>query len=230
MQVLSQFHDLILCIISALEARDPYTSHHSSRVAEMTETICELMGLDEEEKEIYHIAAHLHDIGKIGIRDNVLLKEGKLNDEEWKIMKSHSEQGYNILMNAKSFEVVADVVRSHHERYDGKGYPDGLKGEDIPLGARIIAIADSIDAMISDRPYRKGMDTNVCKDQIEKNIGVMYDPSIAKKVIEHWDEVLRSREDESTKNLVLRKQVRKDGQTILRYQSRRCFSCRWKGC
>ena len=75
MQVLSQFHDLILCIISALEARDPYTSHHSSRVAEMTETICELMGLDEEEKEIYHIAAHLHDIGKIGIRDNVLSKE-----------------------------------------------------------------------------------------------------------------------------------------------------------
>ena len=111
MQVLSQFHDLILCIISALEAGDPYTSHHSSRVAEMTETICELMGLDEEEKEIYHIAAHLHDIGKIGIRDNVLLKEGKLNDEEWEIMKSHSEQGYNILMNAKSFEVVADVCK-----------------------------------------------------------------------------------------------------------------------
>ena len=197
MQVLSQFLDLILCIISALEARDPYTSHHSSRVAEMTEIICELLELDEEEKEIYHIAAHLHDIGKIGIRDSVLQKEGKLNDEEWEIMKSHAEQGYNILMNAKSFEVVADVVRSHHERYDGKGYPDGLKGEDIPLGARIIAIADSIDAMISDRPYRKGMDTNVCKEQIEKNIGVMYDPSIAKKVIEHWDEVLRSREDES---------------------------------
>ena len=197
MQVLSQFHDLILCIISALEARDPYTSHHSSRVAEMTETICELMGLDEEEKEIYHIAAHLHDIGKIGIRDNVLLKEGKLNDEEWKIMKSHSEQGYNILMNAKSFEVVADVVRSHHERYDGKGYPDGLKGEDIPLGARIIAIADSIDAMISDRPYRKGMDIEVCKEQIRKNIGIMYDPKIATKVLEYWDKVLSSREDES---------------------------------
>lgn len=196
MQVLSQFHDLILCIISALEARDPYTSHHSSRVAEMTETICELLGLDEDEKEIYHIAAHLHDIGKIGIRDNVLLKEGKLDDDEWKIMKSHSEQGYNILMNAKSFDVVADVVRSHHERYDGNGYPDGLKGENIPLGARIIAIADSIDAMISDRPYRKGMDTKVCKEQINKNIGIMYDPFIAGKVIEHWDDVLKSREEE----------------------------------
>ena len=197
MQVLSQFHDLILCIISALEARDPYTSHHSSRVAEMTETICELMGLDEEEKEIYHIAAHLHDIGKIGIRDDVLLKEGKLNDEEWEIMKSHSVQGYNILMNAKSFESVADVVRSHHERYDGKGYPDGLVGTNIPLGSRIIAIADSIDAMISDRPYRKGMDTEVCKEQIRKNIGIMYDPKIATKVLEHWDKVLSSREDES---------------------------------
>ncbi len=197
MQVLSQFHDLILCIISALEARDPYTSHHSSRVAEMTEKICELIGLDEGEKEVYHIAAHLHDIGKIGIRDAVLLKEGKLTDEEWEIMKSHSVQGYNILMNAKSFEMVADVVRSHHERFDGKGYPDGLMAESIPLGARIIAIADSIDAMVSDRPYRKGMSVSVCKEQIIKNIGIMYDPQIAQVVIEHWDEVIKSREDES---------------------------------
>lgn len=196
MQVLSQFHDLILCVISALEARDPYTSHHSSRVAEMTETICKIIGLDDEEKEIYHIAAHLHDIGKIGIRDNVLLKEGKLYDEEWEIMKSHSEQGYNILMNVSSFENIALIVRSHHERFDGKGYPDGLKGNDIPLGSRIIAIADSIDAMISDRPYRKGMDTDICKGEIEKNIGVMYDPTIAGKVIEHWDEVIKSGEDE----------------------------------
>lgn len=197
MHDLSQFHDLILCIISALEARDPYTSHHSSRVAEMTEKICELIGIDGEKKEIYHIAAHLHDIGKIGIRDSVLLKEGKLDDEEWEAMKSHSVQGYNILMNASSFEVVAKVVRSHHERFDGKGYPDGLVGEAIPLGARIIAIADSIDAMISDRPYRKGMDSSICKEQIAENLGIMYDPVIASKVIEHWEEVLKSREDES---------------------------------
>jgi len=197
MHILSGFHDLILCITSALEARDPYTSHHSSRVAEMTEKICEIIGLDEDEKEIYHIAAHLHDIGKIGIRDSVLLKEGKLDDEEWEIMKSHSIQGYNILMNASSFDVVARVVRSHHERFDGKGYPDGLKGNDIPLGARIIAIADSIDAMISDRPYRKGMDRNVCKEQIEKNVGIMYDPVIANEVINHWEEVLKSRDDDN---------------------------------
>lgn len=195
MQVLSQFHDLILCITSALEARDSYTSHHSSRVAEMTEKICEIIKLDEDEKELYHIAAHLHDIGKIGIRDSVLLKEGKLNDEEWELMKSHSLQGYNILMNARSFENVAKVVRSHHERFDGKGYPDGLKGEEIPLGARIIAIADSIDAMISDRPYRKGMEINVCRDQVEMNIGKMYDPFVAGKVLERWNEVIKSRDN-----------------------------------
>lgn len=195
--MLSEFHDLILCIISALEARDPYTSHHSSRVAEMTEMICDLMHMEEESKELCHIAAHLHDVGKIGIRDAVLLKEGKLTEEEWKIMKSHSEQGYQILMNVKSFEKVATIVRSHHERYDGTGYPDGLAGEDIPYGARIIAIADSIDAMVSDRPYRKGMSEAVCRQQIEKNIGLMYDPVIAQEVLENWDQVLRCREDET---------------------------------
>lgn len=156
----------------------------------MTEKICDLLNLDEEEKETYHIAAHLHDIGKIGIRDSVLLKEGKLSDEEWEIMKSHSVQGYNILKNVKSFEEVAKIVRSHHERFDGKGYPDGLKGEEIPLGARIIAVADSIDAMISDRPYRKGMNPEFSKEQIKKNIEIMYDPQIAACVIEHWTEVL----------------------------------------
>ncbi len=198
MQMLNQFHDFILCIISTLEARDPYTSHHSSRVAEMTEKICDLLNLSEEEKELYHIAAHLHDLGKIGIRDSVLLKEGKLTQEEWEIMKSHAVEGYNILKNVKHFQEVAKIVRSHHERFDGKGYPDGLKGKDIPFGSRIISVADSIDAMISDRPYRKGMDIEICKEQIEKNIGTMYDPMIAQCVIEHWNEVMKSWEEESS--------------------------------
>lgn len=203
MQSLSQFHDFILCFISTLEARDSHTSHHSSRVAEMTEKICDLLKLPKDEKELYHIAAHLHDIGKIGIRDAVLLKEGKLSQEEWEIMKSHTIQGYNILKNVKSFEEVAKIVRSHHERFDGKGYPDGLKAENIPLGARIIAIADSIDAMISDRPYRKGMDTEVCKKQIVENIGIMYDPLIAQCVIENWDKVLKCREIESNQCIAI---------------------------
>lgn len=197
MSLLSQYHDFILCIISALEARDPYTSHHSSRVAEMTEAICEYLNLSEEQTELYHIAAHLHDIGKIGIRDSVLLKAGRLDDEEWKIMKSHSEQGYNILMNADMFRDAAIIVRSHHERFDGKGYPDGLAGEQIPLGARIIAIADSIDAMTSDRPYRKGMSSEKCREQIEKNAGIMYDPAVAEAALKNWDDLLSRGRDDS---------------------------------
>ena len=193
MQVYPQFHDLILCVTSALEARDPHTSHHSSRVAEMTEAICRYLAIDPQLEEVYHIAAHLHDIGKIGIRDNILLKEGKLTNEEWEIMKSHSELGYRILMNVSHFEDVAIVVRHHHERYDGKGYPAGLAGEDIPLGSRIIAIADSIDAMLSNRPYRKGMDTDFCREQIEKNSGIMYDPQIVPYVIKNWDDLLAAR-------------------------------------
>lgn len=190
-------HDLILTIISALEARDSYTSHHSSRVAEMTEALCSYLGLSEDETELYHIAAHLHDIGKIGIRDNILLKEGKLSDEEWNIMKSHSVKGYRILMNAKSFEHIAPIVRSHHERWDGKGYPDGLSGTDIPLGSRIIAIADSLDAMMSDRPYRKGLPLEICRAEIEKNIGAAYDPDIAKVALANWDDLIEHGKDDS---------------------------------
>lgn len=193
---LLQYHDLILCIVSALEARDPYTSYHSSRVAEMTEAICGYIGLDAQLEETFHIAAHLHDIGKIGIRDNILLKQGKLNESEWKIMQSHSEQGYRILVNTELFREVATIVRYHHERYDGKGYPAGLVGKSIPLGARIIAIADSIDAMMSDRPYRRGLSGESCRKEIEKNSGIMYDPDITKTVLEHWSDLLKKREDE----------------------------------
>ncbi|SHK63393.1 HDIG domain-containing protein [Fibrobacter sp. UWH5] len=192
MSALSQYHDLILCVVSALEARDSYTSFHSSRVAEMVEALCKFLGISGDQEELFHISAHLHDVGKIGIRDDVLLKAGRLNDEEWEIMKSHSLQGYEILRKAKLFENVAIIVRGHHERWDGKGYPDGLSGANIPLGSRIIAIADSIDAMISDRPYRKGMDVSICKEEIKKNAGIMYDPDVVKVALENWDDLIKS--------------------------------------
>lgn len=192
MSALSQYHDLILCVVSALEARDSYTSFHSSRVAEMVEALCRFLGITGDQEELFHISAHLHDVGKIGIRDDVLLKAGRLNDEEWEIMKSHSLQGYEILRKAKLFENVAIIVRGHHERWDGKGYPDGLSGANIPLGSRIIAIADSIDAMISDRPYRKGMDVSICRSEIEKNAGIMYDPDVVKVALENWDDLIKS--------------------------------------
>lgn len=195
MKSLLEYHDLILCIVSALEARDPYTSQHSSRVAEMTEALCEYMKVDEERAEVYHIAAHLHDIGKIGIKDHILLKDGWLNDEEWEIMKSHAEKGYQILINADLLSEVAEIVRSHHEHYDGKGYPDGLCGQSIHQGARIIAVADSIDAMMSDRPYRKGLDKSCCREEIRKNAGIMYDPDVVRAALEHWEDLIARRED-----------------------------------
>lgn len=190
MSALSQYHDLILCVVSALEARDSYTSFHSSRVAEMVEALCKFLGISGDQEELFHISAHLHDVGKIGIRDEVLLKAGRLNDEEWEIMKSHSLQGYEILRKAKLFENVAIIVRGHHERWDGKGYPDRLSGSSIPLGSRIIAIADSIDAMISDRPYRKGLDVSICKEEIKKNAGIMYDPDVVKVAMDNWEELI----------------------------------------
>lgn len=201
MKSLLEYHDLILCIVSALEARDSYTSYHSSRVAEMTEAICEYIGIDPQETEVYHIAAHLHDIGKIGIRDSILLKEGQLNKTEWDIMKSHSVKGYQILMNTDLFRDVARIVRSHHERFDGNGYPDGLSGFEIPFGARIIAVADSIDAMMSDRPYRKGMDKQKCLEEIRRNSGIMYDPQIVNAVIKNRDDLILRRADETHKYL-----------------------------
>lgn len=192
---IEQYHDLIAAIITALEERDSYTQCHSMRVADMSQLICKLMNLKDDETEIIHIAAHLHDIGKIGIDDAILRKKERLTDEEWQIIKSHSQKGYNILYKISSFSKIAKIVLHHHERFDGKGYPMGIENYEIPLGSRIIAIADSIDAMMSSRVYRKSMTSEKCKSEIEKNIGKMYDPDIAKLVLENWKEIVEIRKD-----------------------------------
>lgn len=192
MEQLLSYHDLIAGIVAALEARDPYTADHSMRVAEMTEAICGYLHLSERETTLYHIAAHLHDLGKIGIEDCVLQKKGPLSELEWEEMKLHPAIGYQILNKISSFEEIAKIVRSHHERWDGAGYPDGLSGEAIPFGSRIIALADSVDAMLSDRPYRKGMSSEDCREQVEKNICKMYDKRIANAVLANWENFLDS--------------------------------------
>jgi len=148
--------DLINIIIVTLDARDPYTYSHSERVAALSVLIGTEMNLLEEELERLHIAAHLHDIGKIGVPDNVLNKEGRLTKEELILMQSHSEIGYNILYKIECFNEIEVIVLHHHERWDGRGYPSGIAGEDIPLFSRIIAVADSFDAISSDRTYRPG--------------------------------------------------------------------------
>lgn len=185
------FHEIIECITAALDAKDPYTAGHSQRVSDMTLIVSKLIGLEEAEIEEIHIAAHLHDIGKIGVPDSVLMKEGKLTEEEWQKIKKHPEIGASILSKSHQLSELKEIVLCHHERFDGKGYPNGIAGENIPLGSRIIAICDSIDAMSSNRCYRKAHDLSYCYHEIEKNINIMYDPNITKCVLEHWSEVTK---------------------------------------
>ena len=181
-----EYHELVDCITSALDARDPYTGNHSRRVSDMACLLCGAIGISERETQEIHIAAHLHDIGKIGIPDRVLLKEGRLDDEEWRLMKKHPEIGADILQKSPHFSRIAAIILHHHERWDGRGYPFGAVGEEIPLGARIIAVCDSIDAMASKRAYREALSIEVCRNEIERNSGIMYDPKIAGAALENW--------------------------------------------
>lgn len=184
------YHEIIECITCALDAKDPYTAGHSPRVSDMAMKVCELIGLKREDIEKIHIAAHLHDIGKIGVPDAVLNKTERLNDEEWQAIKKHPSIGAEILSKSQHLSELKHIVLCHHERYDGKGYPLGLAEEAIPVGARIIAICDSIDAITSNRSYRKAHDFQYCYKEIEKNLGTMYDPIIGEYVLKHWEEVI----------------------------------------
>lgn len=184
-----EYHELVDCISSALDARDPYTGNHSRRVSDMACCLCTLLGLSAAQTQEIHIAAHLHDIGKIGIPDRVLLKEGKLDEDEWQMMKKHPEIGADILSRSSHLLRISAIILCHHERWDGKGYPFGSKGDEIPLGARIIAVCDSIDAMASKRSYRNALPLEVCRAEIEKNSGIMYDPEIAQLALDNWDEL-----------------------------------------
>ena len=184
------YHDSIKSMVAALEAKDLYTSGHSTRVANMAYNLGKVLGMTEEELTFIHIAGDLHDIGKIGIPDNVLNKPGKLESDEWELMKKHCSIGYNILSKASNFKDISEIVLYHHERWDGKGYPQGLRAEEIPFASRILAVCDSIDAMKSDRPYRKCISDEICREEISKNQGIMYDTKIAKCMLDNWEEIV----------------------------------------
>ena len=162
-----------------IDAKDPYTNGHSKRVAIYTKLIAKEMGYDGEELDRIYYIALLHDCGKIGVPDNILGKPGKLTDDEFEIIKSHTVRGGEILSSFKSLKNVGEGARYHHERYDGKGYPEGLSGENIPLIARMICVADSFDAMNSDRVYRKRLSGEYIISELEKNKGAQFDPKIA---------------------------------------------------
>ena len=187
---LLEYHDLIKSIVAAVDARDAYTAHHSERVAAMVLVLASALGLSSSDTTLVHTAAYLHDIGKINVPDTVLHKAGPLTDAEWEEIRRHPVAGYEILHKVEQFQEAAVLVRHHHERWDGKGYPDGLAGEDIPLGSRIIAVADSIDAMMSNRSYRPAMTSPVCRHEIEKNRSRMYDPQVVDAALAHWEELV----------------------------------------
>lgn len=180
------YREIIKCFVRTVDAKDSYTAKHSQRVSKMSVIICHMLGLSDETTEQISTAANLHDIGKVGVPDSILCKNGPLTNDEWELVKKHAAIGADIISCSKSFYEISIMVHHHHERYDGNGYPNGTIGTDIPLGSRIIAIADSIDAMITDRSYRKAYSLEHCRQEIEKNLGRMYDPAIGEIVLENW--------------------------------------------
>ena len=173
------FLGTISSLIRALDAKDQYTRGHSDRVAALARQLALSIGVDEKTAERFHIAGLLHDVGKIGVPESVLCKPGRLTDDEFAFIMRHPEIGYRILDGVPGMEDLLPGVMHHHERYDGKGYPHGLAGEDIPLIARILCLADTFDAMSSNRAYRSAMTRETVLAEIEKCAGSQFDPELA---------------------------------------------------
>ena len=172
--------ETIITLVNTIELKDPYTKEHSQRVASLSLLIAEKMGLSDERKERLMYASLLHDIGKIAVKGSILNKNGSLTEEEYKEVKKHTILGANLVKGITYLRGVSDIIRHHHERWDGRGYPDRLKDGEICLEARILALADSFDAMISDRPYRKAFSFEYAVNEIKKNTGTQFAPDVAK--------------------------------------------------
>lgn len=165
-------------LVLALDARERETRDHSRRVSQYALILAGQLDLGSAERETVRRGAMLHDIGKIGVPDEILLKPGPLNEAEWEIMRRHPETGYQILQSLPDLRPAAELVLAHHETFDGNGYPNRLAGENIPLGARIFAVADSFDAMTSDRPYRRALPYQTAVSRIRQGSGTQFDPAI----------------------------------------------------
>lgn len=182
------FHTFVANFVMAVEAKDTYTAGHSDRVADIALVIAKQLKLTPKQCESVHIAGHLHDIGKIGIPDGILLKSGKLTLQEYEVIKCHSVIGYKILKENKNLQDVALAILHHHEKYDGTGYPSGLVGTNIPLTARIISIADAFDAMVTRRTYKSQMSVKDALTEIRKQCGRHFDPLMVKAFIEIFND------------------------------------------
>ncbi len=178
--IYSNLVDTLNALITTIEAKDPYTHDHSHRVTEYAVALARLLGMGEEELEMLNFAGRLHDIGKIGVRDEILIKSDRLTDEEFAVIRRHPEIGDRIVAPLGLAETERAIIRHHHERWDGKGYPDQLAGEAIPFLARVVGVADAFDAMTSTRSYRKAMTLDTVLTEMERCSGQQFDPHIVR--------------------------------------------------
>jgi putative two-component system response regulator len=187
--------DTILRLSKAAEYRDPETGAHVLRMAHYSRLIGAKLGMSDTELTMLFHAAPLHDMGKVGTPDHILLKPGKLDADEMAIMREHAQIGYEILCDSRSpcLQLAAIIAKSHHEKFDGSGYPDGLKGEEIPLVGRIVAVADVFDALNSERPYKEGWPLDKARKYIEDNSGTHFDPTCVRAFLSSWLDVLEIR-------------------------------------
>ena len=198
------FEQTATALVNAIDAKDKYTHGHSSRVAEYSRKIAEELGKNERECEEIYYTALLHDVGKIGIEDRIINKEGKLTDEEFEAIKQHPVFGNQILSSISEYSYLSIGAKHHHERYDGKGYPDKLKGEDIPEIARIVSVADAYDAMTSKRSYRDPIPQQKVREEFVKGAGTQFDPEFARIMLHliDKDSEYTMKEKEEVKELV----------------------------
>jgi putative two-component system response regulator len=185
---LENARDVIYTLALAIEANDPYTRGHSERVAEYSARLAGRIGMTEEQQNNIRNAGILHDIGKIGISENILQKRGRLSDEEWLMIQDHPGIGENICRPLHSANLLLTIIRHHQERYDGDGYPDRLRGEDIPLEARVISVCDAYDAMTSPRPYRPSRTQKEALEILSREAGKQWDPQIVAEFLKLIDE------------------------------------------
>jgi len=188
--------DIISILGKTAEFRDNETSAHTLRVGEMAALIAHKSGFNEEGVELIRLAAPMHDIGKVGIADNILLKPGKLNYDEFEIMKQHANIGATILSqkNTPILKLAAEIAKTHHEKHDGSGYPNGLRGEEIPLSGAIVAVVDVFDALLSSRPYKPAFTLEKTLDILKKDAGTHFNPNVINTFIENLDAILEIRE------------------------------------
>ncbi len=185
--------ETIMRLANAAEHRDPETGAHIMRMAHYSQMIAEHLGLSKEEQQVIFMAAPMHDVGKVGISDTILLKPGRLTSEEFNIIKTHTEIGYRILADSPSelLQCAAEIAYSHHEKFDGSGYPRGLVGEEIPLVGRICAVADVFDALTTERPYKSAWSIEEAFESLKKGRGTHFDPACVDVFINALDDILR---------------------------------------